>query len=259
MASSLRCINRGGAASLLRLNARPKLEAAMSVDAQLQQALEAWRARPGEIFTLVDDAGLCYRARLHKADDGALQLFPFEQVADPEPRSRLVLFQALPEKERFELILQKGVELGVAAVVPYVSRYSISLAERDAQQRKSHRWPDVVLRAARQCRRRMVPELYPVVDWSTMLQEAEAVERRFLLHPGPNAASLNDLLQGELPASLALIVGPEGGFAAPEVEEALAAGCELAGLGPRLLRTETAAICALSLTAAAGDSRSRKL
>ena len=251
MVSTRPCLNFGGPTSALQLALPPQLEIPLPLDASALAALEVWRGRPGEIFTVSAPDGGCYRARLHRDDLGALQLIPFAAVPDPEMPVRLTLFQALPEKERFELILQKGVELGAAEIVPFHSRHSTRLAERDARQRKSHRWPEVILRAARQSRRRLVPGLFPVLDWSEMLSLASRSERACICHPAPSARPLLDLLASDLPASLALIVGPEGGFSDLEVSQALDAGCELVALGPRLLRTETAAICALSLAAAA--------
>lgn len=175
---------------------------------------------------------------------------PFAVVADPEPSTRLVLFQALPEKERFELVLQKAVELGVDAIVPFVCRHSTSLAERDAGQRKSHRWPDVILRAARQCRRRILPELYPVLEWEQVLSLAAELSRTYFCHPTPGARPLVQALGENIGASLGLVVGPEGGFAGDEAAAATASGLRPVFLGPRMLRTETAAIASLSLMAA---------
>ncbi len=241
------CVNDGGEATLIALAEVPVLERPASLSAAGVRALDVWRARPGEIVTVRDPAGAWYRARL--AEPGAQgTVVAFQRLGRaPESSLRLVVCQALPAKERFELILQKLTELGVARIVPYVCRRSTDLAGRDAGQKKSHRWPDVLLRAARQCRRALVPELGSVAGWREMLAEGEGADCRLLLYEGETALTLSQALAGRSPGRVVLVVGPEGGFAAEEVVEAQAAGFVAVGLGPRILRTETAAIVGAAL------------
>jgi 16S rRNA (uracil1498-N3)-methyltransferase len=157
------------------------------------------------------------------------------------------VYQALPARERFELVVQKLTELGVARIVPVETCRSSTLAERDAGQAKSHRWPDIILRAARQCRRAMLPELYPALDLAAVLDLAGPADLKLLLYEGEAVLTLAAALAGPRPQRVALLVGPEGGFAADEVAAAQAAGFQAVSLGPRLLRTETAAIVAAAL------------
>ena len=172
---TLECVNKGGPGSFIRLSEVPRLERPVSLSADAAAALGCWQARAGDILTVVDPAQVFYRARLVEDEAGQTAVIPFQSLARP-PESPLVIevYQALPEKERFELILQKLTEIGVSRIVPYVSRRSSTLAERDAGQKKSHRWPDVVLRAAKQCRRGMLPELFPVVSWDEATYRVEA-------------------------------------------------------------------------------------
>lgn len=247
MDTHLKCVNRGGLSSQLLLATEPVLEQEMAFADGVHEALDCWKARAGEVLTARAPGGRDYRVRVtHISPDGSLCV-PFSQVPDPEPRARIVLYQALPEKERFELVLQKAVELGAAAVVPFVSHHSTSLELRDAGQRKSHRWPRVILRAARQSRRRLLPELWPVLDWSSALARAAAADLALICHPGVDAGFL------PLPpraGSVSLMVGPEGGFSGQEVEQAGRAGLRGFSLGPRILRTETAAIASLAIFSA---------
>lgn len=249
MATDLRCINRGGDQSVLHLADIPKQEHEVPFAPDAVEALAAWEARPGEVLSARAPDGSTYRVRLTGIADSGCFCVPFSSVPDPELSSRIYLFQALPEKERFELILQKSVELGVAAIIPFVCQRSTSLGQRDSGQKKSHRWPQVVLRAARQCRRRILPELYPVLNWQEALAFAGTSDVGLLCHPMAGAPRLQELLKTALPSSISLLVGPEGGFSAAEVEQATAAGITPVSLGTRLLRTETAAIVALALAA----------
>jgi 16S rRNA (uracil1498-N3)-methyltransferase len=242
------CVNEGGPASLVRLAAVPKLETEVILPAVAVEALKCWQARPGEIVTVVDPEQTCYRARLTALEAEQGRAVPFEKFPRPlESRVAIEVYQALPEKERFELILQKLTEIGVARVVPYVSRRSVTLEERDAGQRKSHRWPEVVLRAARQCRRAMLPELYPVSSWDAATSLASHAELKLMLFEGNAPWTLKEALSGARPDRIALLVGPEGGFAPEEVEDAQRSGFLPVSLGPRILRTETAAIVGAAL------------
>jgi 16S rRNA (uracil1498-N3)-methyltransferase len=241
------CVNDGGDASLIALAEVPVLERPTPLSVAGGRALDAWRSRLGEIVTVRDPLGAWYRARLvERGTQGVVVPFQCLERA-PESALRLVVCQALPAKERFELILQKLTELGAARVVPYVSRRSTDLAGRDAGQKKSHRWPEVVLRAARQCRRAVIPELGAVADWTEVLAEGEGADCRLLLYEGEASLTLGEVLRRTSPRCVVLTVGPEGGFTAEEVNEARAAGFIAVSLGPRILRTETAAIVGAAL------------
>lgn len=210
-------------------------------------ALRHWRARPGEIFTVVDPEGQEYRARLTSLNDTSACLRPFTWVKPSESPLAIKLYQAIPEKERFELVLQKTTEIGVAAIVPFTCLRSVSLAERDAGQKKSHRWPDVLLRAARQCRRAMLPELYPVLGWQQLLQDQQSSALSLLCYEGDYSLPLCRALDAFGGRKVNLIVGPEGGFTPEEVAEARQAGVTTVHMGPRVLRTETAGILAVAM------------
>jgi 16S rRNA (uracil1498-N3)-methyltransferase len=194
------CINEGGPASLVKLAAVPELDTELILPAAAVEALRRWQARPGEIVTVVDPEQTCYRARLTSLETDRERAIPFEKSLRPfESRVAVEVYQALPEKERFELILQKLTEIGVARIVPYVSGRSVTLEERDAGQRKSHRWPEVVRRAARQCRRAMLPELYPVVSWDEATWLASQADLKLMLFEGDAPWTLKEALNGARP------------------------------------------------------------
>jgi 16S rRNA (uracil1498-N3)-methyltransferase len=137
--------------------------------------------------------------------------------------------------------------LGVQRIAPFVSERSATLAERDAGQKKSHRWPEVVRRSARQSRRAALPELTPVLDWAGMLQSCQGARLKLMLYEG--AVGGHGLTDHSLAPEdrVILLVGPEGGFAPAEVEQAQALGFTPVSLGGRILRTETAAIVGAAL------------
>lgn len=245
---SLECVNKGGEGSLVRLDGVPRLEAPAELSLSAAEALSRWEARQGEIVTVVDPEGTFYRARVTELGGEGGVVVPFQAFSRPaESRVAIEVYQALPEKERFELILQKLTELGVSRIVPYVSRRSTTLEEREALHGKSHRWPDVVLRAAKQCRRAVVPELFPVLSWEEATYRSSSADLKLILFEGEAPWSLREGVGGGRPDRVALLVGPEGGFDPAEVEDARGMGFLPVSLGPRILRTETAAIAAAAV------------
>jgi 16S rRNA (uracil1498-N3)-methyltransferase len=200
------------------------------------------------IVTVIDAAGEMWRGRITELFENKGLLIPFQRaLRSLESPLALTVFQALPEKERFELILEKLTELGVSRIVPMVSLHSSTLAARDAKQPKSHRWPDVLRRAAVQCRRATIPELSPCLDLADVFVDAQNTTLRLMLYEGEGTSSLKAVLAGTACRQIALLVGPEGGFAPAEVAAARARGFLPVSLGPRILRTETAAISAATV------------
>ncbi|MDP2688978.1 MAG: RsmE family RNA methyltransferase, partial [Deltaproteobacteria bacterium] len=138
----------------IRLKQETELDQALtlSLEGEGFKNLLLWGPRPGEAFTVSAPNGRLFRARLTGLNERSAGVLVFEDMAASEPSCEITLLQALPEKERMELIIQKAMELGAASVIPLKSARSTSLEERDSGQRKSHRWQDTTLRAARQSR-----------------------------------------------------------------------------------------------------------
>jgi 16S rRNA (uracil1498-N3)-methyltransferase len=243
----LSCVNSGGPSSIIRLAGTPRLEEASPLEPGAAGPLSCWRARPGAVLTVLDPCGAWYRARLLPERGGVWEVLPFQRLHRPaESPATLVICQALPDKERFELVLEKLTELGVSRIVPFTCSRSTTLAQRDARQRKSHRWPDLLLAAARQCRRGMIPQLAPVQSFDDLLGEPQDELQRVMLYEGAPPLSLRQILR-ERPRRLLLMIGPEGGFTPEEVDRAAAHQFRIASLGGRVLRTETAALVAATL------------
>jgi len=251
-----RCCNSGGHPSRLLLPVVPVAEEPLVLDGAAVECLRLWRARPGEILTFVDPRQTAWRGRLER-DGSCWRVVPFQPLKqNPSGPLRIDLFQALPQRERFELVLEKATELGACRLIPYQSERSISLAERDARQKKSHRWPELVLRAARQCRRCELPELYTCCGWNEALAMGSRADLRLMLYEGDCSRRMGEALAASRAESLALLIGPEGGFSDAEVAAAVRRGFQPVSLGPRLLRTETAAIAAIAVAQAClGDFR----
>jgi len=207
------------------------------------------RDRIGEIVTLTDSSGQSFRGRVKAISTEQVRLFIFEALGGPaESQIELTLLQALPDKERMELIIQKATELGADVIVPFHSLRSIRLTEREQKQKKAHRWPAVAYAAARQCRRERVPTVAEVTDLAGAMAWAETAEVKIAVWEKEIEMSLRAALKRKKPpSSAALLVGPEGGLEEAEIEQLKQAGFVIASLGRRILRTETAAIAGLSV------------
>ena len=201
----------------------------------------------GSILTLTDSGGKDFRGRILSLSDKKASLRIFEAFrSSTESSVEIVLLQALPEKERMELIIQKATELGASAIVPFKSKRSISLEERDAKQRKSHRWQEIAIKAVQQSRRGKVlkVETYRSFDEVLALCSGEGLK---LLLWEKEGEPLKKLLRPHLLKKIYAMVGPEGGFTEGEVKLAKERGFIPIKLGQRILRTETAAIMLIGI------------
>ena len=206
------------------------------------------KARPGELVTLTG-GGREFRGRILSINPREAWVFVFESLVPPtESPTKIILLQALPDKERMELIIQKATELGVYSIVPFKSKRSISLKERERKQPKAHRWQSIAIKAAQQSRRGRVPLIEHYCDFSEALGYAEGSDLKAILWERGNEIPLRDVLrsQGNY-AEVALMVGPEGGFDLEEVQRAKERGFIPITLGRRIMRTETAAIALVGI------------
>ncbi|HUS25011.1 MAG TPA: RsmE family RNA methyltransferase, partial [Candidatus Binatia bacterium] len=143
--------------------------------------------------------------------------------------------------------IQKAVELGVAEIAPLVTDHCVVRLSDERWQRKQEHWQSIAVAAAEQSGRTRVPRVAPVTDLRDWLNAAPADTLRLVLAPEAEAPAAT-LRQGG--QRVALVVGPEGGFSDLELRLADLAGCVALSLGPRILRTETAGVVAMSLVQA---------
>jgi 16S rRNA (uracil1498-N3)-methyltransferase len=203
------------------------------------------RLRPGEALTLFNGTGGEFAAGIDTAHGGKVTAVVGEHLArERESGLELTLAQGVSRGERMDLVLQKATELGVTAVVPLLTERSVvRLDERQAQRKLAH-WRAIAIAACEQCGRNRLPQLTLPQGLGEFLRGPAAGAMRLLLSP-MGTATLNDL---KSPASVVtVLIGPEGGLTDAEQEAAVAAGFTAVRLGPRVLRTETAALAAVTL------------
>jgi 16S rRNA (uracil1498-N3)-methyltransferase len=159
------------------------------------------------------------------------------QPQPPEPRTRLIAYPALLQRDKFETVLQKLTEIGVAAIVPVLT--ARALVRQPPDEGRQARWRAILREATEQCRRGVVPELLPALDFSQALARAAGEGFVVLAYEDERRGTVREALDGA-PRTVSIFVGPEGGYTPEEVSMASEGGARLVTLGPRVLRTETA-------------------
>lgn len=213
-------------------------------DAVARHAVGALRLRNGDPIILFNGDGAEYHGILEKAGKTAEVTLHKRLQPERESSLRITLVQGISSGERMDFTLQKAVELGVHAIQPVVMRRTVVRLEPEKRLRRLQHWQAVAISACEQCGRNRIPSVAPILEFPDWVRQKPAQdETRFLLDPE------GGLQMRTLPAptsSLLLIAGPEGGFDPAERDAAVSAGCQPLRLGPRILRTETAAMVALA-------------
>jgi 16S rRNA (uracil1498-N3)-methyltransferase len=207
------------------------------------------RLAAGDGLTIFDGQGQEVEARIEATSPRSTMLVLGARRSVGRPATAPVtLIQAVSKGERMELVIQKATELGAGAIVPVWTARTVVQPGGDGRLR---RWRTIAQEAARQCGRADVPAVADPLPLSAALgAEAPAGTRKLLLWEASTGAPLRRALAGH-EAAVHLLVGAEGGFTPEEAAAAQSAGFQAVGLGPRILRTETAALVALALVQAA--------
>ena len=213
--------------------------------------VEVLRLRPGRRVTLFDGAGGEAEAEIVSFDRHAVMLRltgPLETT--PPPRFRITLAQAILKGSRMDFIVQKATELGVAAIAPVVSERTVVRLDPETAEERRARWTQQAIESAKQCGQNRVPQVEATQGLTDFLRDVSAgVDLALVAALRPEARGLRALLAeraGPVNEAL-LLVGPEGDFTPKELELAGAAGFQPLDLGPAILRSETAALYALSV------------
>jgi len=206
----------------------------------------------GDALTLFNGDGADYPARIAALGRGTVDaLVTGRSAARAESPLALTLVQGIARGERMDLVLQKATELGAAAILPVATARSVVKLDRDSRARKLAHWQGVAIAACEQCGRARVPAITEPQPFAQWLAAPPAAPARLLLSPDAQAR-LSVAARGA--TAVELLVGPEGGLEDTERDAAVAAGFLPCRLGPRVLRSETAAIAAVAvLQAVAGD------
>ncbi len=170
-----------------------------------------------------------------------------EPASIPEEGVRITLYQGLPKGEKLDFILQKGTELGASAIVPFAARRTVVRIPPDQREERLERWRRIVREASRQSGRASVPEVWLAADLDEVLRTAHHPVKLLLWEEERERGLKEVLARLPAPGSVAVLIGPEGGFTAEEASRAQVAGFVPVTLGRRILRTETAGLALLAI------------
>lgn len=203
------------------------------------------RMQTGTKVQIVSDDGVSAVAEISEANENAVTVRCLEVIAEShEPEVRITLAQGLAKGEKMDFIIQKAVELGVSEIVPVAMEHSVVRLEGDKAAKKVERWQKIAEAAAKQSKRDIVPKVQPVQTVAQMLAN-NLCECKLIAYECEDKLGLKTALQRQTELrELLLIIGPEGGIAESELQQALAAGALGVSLGKRILRAETAALVA---------------
>jgi 16S rRNA (uracil1498-N3)-methyltransferase len=220
------------------------VELAGSAASHLQRVL---RLRPGDALTLFNGEGGEYAGRIARSDGRAIEVTVGSHHAiERESPLAITLAQGISRADRMDLVVQKATELGITRLVPLLTARSVVKLSATQALRKREHWQQIAIGACEQSGRNRLPELTPSATLGEFLSRERAPRHghaRILLSPSGAQA----LGAPPHPVSLCVLIGPEGGLTEEEQAAALAGGFQALRLGPRILRTETAALAALTL------------
>jgi 16S rRNA (uracil1498-N3)-methyltransferase len=206
------------------------------------------RLQAGAEVCVFDGCGAEIEGRIVRASAAGVEVALGARHRVPLPLVSITLLQSVPRGDRMDIIVQKTTELGVTRIVPLLSARGMVKPAPG----KTRRWRTIAQEAARQSGRADVPDVAEVTALDVALVGATtAGGTRLLLWEEERALPLRQILAQAPAAPVTLLVGPEGGFSQEEVESARVQGFRTVGLGPRILRVETAALVAVALTQAA--------
>jgi 16S rRNA (uracil1498-N3)-methyltransferase len=222
----------------------------LELPADVAHHINVVRMEPGDTLTLFNGDGGEYTAVLTEVQKK--KAWAELKVFDPREAElpfAVTLAQALPEGSKMDWIIEKAVELGVAGIQPLAARRCVVRLSAERAEKKLEHWNGIVVSASEQCGRNRLASVAPPLEFRDWIAHQD-LHKRVILTPRATE-SLADWARHQPAQALSIMVGPEGGFSDEEEAEALRHGALPLSIGPRVLRTETAALAAVSILSAA--------
>ena len=209
------------------------------------------RMKPGEeISVSVKGSVTEYRCAIRECNDDSVvcNILMVNETGNELP-SKIYLFQGLPKSDKMELIIQKAVELGAFKIIPVEMKRSVMKLDPKKAPDKIKRWQAISEAAAKQSKRSIIPEISMPLSFKEALIEASSLTHKLVPYEcAEEIAHTREVIDKVNPGdSVAIFIGPEGGFDESEIELAKSSGFEIITLGKRILRTETAGLVVLSI------------
>jgi 16S rRNA (uracil1498-N3)-methyltransferase len=206
------------------------------------------RVEPGDPVEVFDGRGRAFAAKVEHVGEDSLELALGAERSDSGAARSITIVQGLPKGDKLEWIVEKATELGATAVAPVETTRAVVKLDAARGEKKRERWQRIAEEAARQCRRADVPEVLSPKPLLEAIGELPPGTRVLVLDEEERAVRLGEALDAiDATTPIALVIGPEGGLARDEVDALVRRGAVAVTLGRNVLRTETAALAALSV------------
>ena len=213
------------------------------------------RLKNGDDVTICDGEGTDYICTVSDVANGQISLVVHS--ADPsqsEPKVACSVYMAFAKADKFEHVIQKATELGAAELVCFPSVRCVSRPDEKSLVKKLDRWQKIAASAAEQSRRGRIPQVIALPSYSSALKRAAEADLAVCFYENEEQLTFREAIEAAPFRTASILTGPEGGFEPEEIRQALSAGLKICTLGSRILRCETAPMCALSaLMYAAGE------
>ena len=211
------------------------------------QHAKVLRLKAGEEVLVCDGQGQECLCAVSDVSDGMISLVVKKrQSSDAEAAARVSVYMAFPKGDKLEHVIQKATELGAYEIVAFPSARCVSRPDDKSLKKKLERWQKIAASAAEQSGRGRIPEVLTLPSYQAALDRAAQADKALLFYENEQATTLKMALRSGSYQTVSLLTGPEGGLEEKEVKQAQQAGLQVCTLGKRILRCETAPLCALS-------------
>ena len=211
------------------------------------QHAKVLRLKPGEKMLVCDGQGREALCQVRQVGASELELEVLERRnSETEAAVRVSVYMAFPKADKLEHVIQKATELGAYEIVAFPSSRCVSRPDEKSLKKKLERWQKIAASAAEQSGRGRIPQVVALGSFQEALERAKQADMALLFYENEHAVTLRMALESGPWKTVSLLTGPEGGLEEAEVEQARGAGFQVCTLGSRILRCETAPLCALS-------------
>lgn len=209
------------------------------------QHAKVLRLKPGETVLICDGEGQEGICEVVSMDTWLLRV-QHRRASDAEAAVKVSVYMAFPKADKLEHVIQKATELGAYEIVTFPSARCVSRPDEKSLKKKLERWRKIASSAAEQSGRGRIPEVLVLKSFTEALSRAAKADQALMFYEHEEALTLKMALSSGAYSTVSLLTGPEGGLEESEVAQAREAGMQVCTLGKRILRCETAPLCALS-------------
>jgi len=211
------------------------------------QHAKVLRLKEGEQVLVCDGAGFECVCIVDGYDNREVRLRVLERcAATSEAKVHVSIYMGFPKSDKLEHVIQKATELGADEIIAFPAARSVSRPDDKSLKKKLERWQKIAASAAEQSGRGKIPQVLVLDSFSAALERAAGADKALMFYENERATTLRMALESGDFKTVSLLTGPEGGLETREVQQALDAGLQVCTLGQRILRCETAPLCALS-------------